>query len=234
MKKNRPMVDIGIDYDDYLRKKDDDMDTFLDEQEFFDIAEEIKREEKSTLAPSAGILGKSFHPDADDILNPLIEASKQRAQLDNSCAILAASITYIGMTSLLILYMIYGLRTFWADENYSSFLLVSWFVQFMFSTFISSYFIAKIEFDRYIRSLEDIYEDLQYERSMDYYPAKNKDKEPEAEPASDEERIPSPLQVEQVKDDKSNILGEYVDYESELKKNMSSLEVIAKLEKYAD
>lgn len=138
------------------------------------------------------------------------------------------------MTSLLILYMIYGLRTFWADENYSSFLLVSWFVQFMFSTFISSYFIAKIEFDRYIRSLEDIYEDLQYERSMDYYPAKNKDKEPEAEPASDEERIPSPLQVEQVTDDKSNILGEYVDYESELKKNMSSLEVIAKLEKYAD
>ena len=48
MNKNRPMVDIGIDYgnfaikfyqeyfsDDYLRKKDDDMDTFLDEQEFF-------------------------------------------------------------------------------------------------------------------------------------------------------------------------------------------------------
>ena len=140
------------------------------------------------------------------------------------------------MTSLLILYMIYGLRTFWADENYSGFLLVSWFLQFLFSMFISSYFIAKIEFDRYIRSLEDIYEDLQYDRSMDYYPTKKEDKEPEeqAEPASasDQERVPSPVQID--KDDKSTILGEYVDYESELKKNMSSLEVIAKLEKYAD
>jgi hypothetical protein len=140
------------------------------------------------------------------------------------------------MTSLLILYMIYGLRTFWADENYSGFLLVSWFLQFLFSMFISSYFIAKIEFDRYIRSLEDIYEDLQYDRSMDYYPTKKEDREPEAqeEPASDQERIPSPVQFEIGKDDKSTILGEYVDYESELKKNMSSLEVIAKLEKYAD
>ena len=138
------------------------------------------------------------------------------------------------MTSLLILYMIYGLRTFWADENYSGFLLVSWFVQFLFSMFISSYFIAKIEFDQYIRSLEDIYEDLQYERSMDYYPAKNKEREPQAEPASDQERIPTPVQDENVKDDKNTILGEYVDYDSEIKKNMTSLEVIAKLEKYAD
>ena len=134
------------------------------------------------------------------------------------------------MTSLLILYMIYGLRTFWADENYSGFLLVSWFLQFLFSMFISSYFIAKIEFDRYIRSLEDIYEDLQYDRSMDYYPSKKTDEE--AEPASDQERVPSPVQID--KDDKSTILGEYVDYESELKKNISSMEIIAKLEKYAD
>ena len=83
--------------------------------------------------------------------------------------------------------------------------------------------------------MEDIYEDLQYERSMDYFPEKKEeDKTPEKQAESDQERIPSPVQNS--KDDKSTILGEYVDYqnEGELKKNMSSLEIIAKLEKYAD
>jgi hypothetical protein len=73
-----------------------------------DIADEIKQANKGTLAPSAGIFGKSFHPDADDILNPIIEASRQRAQLDNSCAILAASIT---CKYFFILYFLYFLKT---------------------------------------------------------------------------------------------------------------------------
>jgi hypothetical protein len=77
-----------------------------------DIADEIKRADKGTLAPSAGIFGKSFHPDADDILNPLIEASRQRAQLDNSCAILAASIT---CKYFFILYFFYIFLRHWHD-----------------------------------------------------------------------------------------------------------------------
>ena len=139
----------------------------------------------------------------------------------------------ICITSLLILYMIYGLRTFWADENYSGFLMTSWFVQLLFSVFISSYFIAKIEFDQYIRNLEDLYEDLEYDRSMDYQ--ENDDQRPKSkasrEPESEAERIPTP---EISKNDRTNILGEYVDYEQEAKKDMSKYEILAKLEKYAE
>ena len=82
------------------------METFLDEQEFFvspylsptvfyksqDTAEEIKNMHSDTLAPSAGIMGKSFHPTADDILNPLLDDFKQRTQQNNTCASISASI----------------------------------------------------------------------------------------------------------------------------------------------